>query len=60
MCHDIDKFKCHCGRTQSTVSIQLAKLDSWEILKSRRNGKRIFYSIKDKNVVKVLQSLGVG
>ena len=44
-------------RTQSTVSIQLGKLESWGILESRREGKRIFYKIKDcrvRDVFKVL------
>ena len=47
----------HVKRTQSTVSIQLGKLESWGILKFRREGRWIYYSIKDGRVYKVLGAL---
>ncbi len=43
--------KCVCEivpltkRTQSTVSIQLAKLESLGIVKPRRDGKKVYYRI---------------
>ena len=60
----LDGEKCVCEifprmkRTQSTVSIQLGKLEDAGILKSRRKGKKIFYSISDMRVVDVFKALG--
>ena len=48
----------HAKRTQSTVSIQLGKLKSCGILESRREGKKIFYKIKDYRVCNVFKALG--
>lgn len=59
----LDGEKCvcqifpHVKRTQSTVSIQLGKLKSWGILESRRDGKKIFYKIKDYRVFDILKAL---
>ncbi len=56
----LDGEKCVCEivryvkRTQSTVSIQLAKLESMGILKARREGKKVYYSIADARVKKIL------
>lgn len=56
--------KCVCeifpyvNRTQSTVSIQLGKLEDMGILKSRRSGKNIFYSIKNYKVCDIFKALG--
>ena len=44
-------------RKQSTVSIQLATLEKAGILKSRRDGKKIFYRITDPRVCNVFKSL---
>jgi ArsR family transcriptional regulator len=60
----LDGEKCvceifpHVKRTQSTVSIQLGKLENLGILKSRREGKKIFYSIYDKRVCDVFKAVG--
>jgi ArsR family transcriptional regulator len=60
----LDGEKCVCeifpkvGRTQSTVSIQLGKLEDWKILTSRREGKKIFYRIKDVSICNVFKALG--
>jgi len=56
--------KCVCEifpyvkRTQSTVSIHLGNLEDAGILESRREGKKIFYKIKDKRVCDVFKALG--
>lgn len=56
--------KCVCEifpyvkRTQSTVSIQLSKLKEVGIIKSRREGKKIFYSLKDLRVCDIFKALG--
>jgi len=53
--------KCVCeivrrvNKSQSAVSIQLAKLESLGILESRREGKKIYYKIKNKKVIKILK-----
>ncbi|RME54860.1 ArsR family transcriptional regulator, partial [Candidatus Woesearchaeota archaeon] len=45
--------KCVCEiipfvkRTQSTVSIQLAKLENLGIVESRREGKSVYYSLSN-------------
>ena len=45
----------HTQRKQSTVSIQLGKLESAGILESERKGRRIFYRIKDRRVIDILK-----
>ncbi len=56
--------KCACelpkliGRTQSNTSMQLTKLSYLGVLKSRRDGKMILYSIKDLRVCDVFKALG--
>jgi len=60
----LDGEKCvceifpHVKRTQSTVSIQLGKLEDESILKSRRDGKKIFYSLSDLRVCDIFKALG--
>ena len=49
----------HVKRTQSTVSIQLGRLESWGILESRRRGKWIFYKIKDERVYSLFKALNL-
>jgi len=60
----LDGEKCvckifpHVKRTQSTTSIHLRKLENAGILKSRREGKKIFYSICDLRVCDVFKAVG--
>jgi len=42
-------------RTQSTVSIQLAKLESLGIVKSRREGKSVYYRLTNEKVKEILK-----
>lgn len=57
----LDGELCACeipskiNRTQSNTSMHLAKLIEWNIVKSRREGKMILYSIKDKRVNKAFK-----
>ena len=57
----LDGEKCvceifpHVKRTQSTVSIQLDKLEGMGILLSRREGRKIYYRIADSRVGKMLE-----
>ncbi|MFH0949168.1 MAG: metalloregulator ArsR/SmtB family transcription factor [Candidatus Aenigmatarchaeota archaeon] len=56
----LDGEKCvceifpHVKRTQSTVSIQLSKLEKSGILTSRRDGKKIYYKISNEKVRKMM------
>ena len=59
----LDGELCACripeiiGRTQSNCSMHLAKLTEWGLIKHRRQGKMILYSIKDKRVAKAFKLL---
>ena len=44
-------------RTQPNTSMQLAKLKEMGILKSRREGKKIIYSIQDQRVAGIFKTL---
>lgn len=46
-------------RAQSTVSTHLNDLEKEGILKSRREGRNIYYSIKDKRVYDIFKLLGI-
>lgn len=48
----------HVKRTQSTVSIHLNNLEDAGILESRREGKKIYYKIKNLMVVDIFKALG--
>ena len=56
--------KCACeiqkliGRTQSNTSMHLTKLTDLGILKSRRDGKKIIYSIKNLRICDIFKALG--
>jgi len=59
----LDGEKCVCEifprvkRTQSTVSLQLTKLEKAGIVSSKRDGKKTYYKIKDLRVCKVFKAL---
>ena len=44
-----------CGGTQSAVSHQLRVLKDNRIIKSRRDGQNVLYSIADEHIVKIIQ-----
>jgi len=52
----LDGELCACkipqriGRTQSNTSMQLSHLVKWNLIKSRRDGKMILYTIKDSKI----------
>jgi ArsR family transcriptional regulator len=58
-----DKELCACeipkliNKTQSNTSMQLAKLTKLGVLQSRKDGKKILYSIKNKKVLDILKIL---
>jgi DNA-binding transcriptional ArsR family regulator len=51
------EIPCLISRTQSNTSMHLAKLQDWGLIQSRRDGKKILYSIKDKRVRDILKIL---
>ncbi|MBS3109330.1 winged helix-turn-helix transcriptional regulator [Candidatus Woesearchaeota archaeon] len=57
--------KCACElpeiikKTQSNTSMHLAKLQDWRLISSKREGKKIIYSIKDKRVYGALRIVGI-
>ncbi len=57
----LDGERCVCeifpkvNRTQSTVSIQLATLEKAGLIKSRKEGKSIYYGVINKKVRKILK-----
>ena len=61
----MDKERCVCEifpavkRTQSTVSIHLAKLERSGIVQSERQGHKMFYKITDERVRKVYFALQI-
>ncbi len=40
-------------KTQSNTSMHLSKLAEWDLIKSRRDGKMILYSLKDTRIKKI-------
>ena len=60
----LDGEKCVCeifpkvNRTQSTVSTQLSKLEEAGLIESRREGRKIFYKIKNLAVCGIFKALG--
>ncbi len=42
-------------KTQSNTSMHLAKLLGWGLIQSRRDGKKILYSIKDKRIYDIFR-----
>ncbi len=52
-------FASMTKKDQTTVSRHLKILVEANILKYKKNGRNIIYSIKDKNVKNVLSSLGI-
>jgi ArsR family transcriptional regulator len=59
----LDSELCACEipikikRTQSNCSMHLAKLLEWGLIKHRRVGKMILYSIKDKRMADAFKLL---
>ena len=57
----LDGEKCVCdiipytGRKQSTVSLQLSKLEKLGVLESKRVGKNVYYRIKNPKIKKILK-----
>ena len=44
-------------KSQSNTSMHLLKLKEWNLIKNRREGKKIIYSIKEDKVKKVFEAI---
>ena len=49
------KIPLKIGRTQSNTSMHLTKLQEWGLIQSRREGKKILYSIRNKRIYDILK-----
>lgn len=47
------------GRTQSNTSMHLSKLVEWSLIRYRRDGKMIIYTIKDKRIFEIFNLFGI-
>lgn len=62
----VGKEKCvqrivkEINKSQPTVSGQLKNLDHLGIIQSRRDGRKIFYSLKDNRIEKILKIFNIG
>ena len=60
----LDGEVCACdvskkiNKKQANTSMQLSKLLEWKLVKSKRNGKRIVYSINDPRIKKMFKLIG--
>lgn len=56
----LEEEKCVCEivphgkKAQPTVSLQLRKLEDLNLIKSRKEGKKVFYSIKENKLKEVI------
>ena len=48
----------HVKKTQSTVSIHLGKMEQLGLIRSRRDGKRIYYQIKEEMICNIFKVTG--
>lgn len=63
LCHlsqaelNVSQIENHTHIQQPTLSQQLMMLRKSDVVSTRRDGKQIFYSIKDQNLVVILNTL---
>jgi ArsR family transcriptional regulator len=57
----LKKESCACEipkiikRTQSNTSMHLSKLQDLNLIKSRKDGKMVLYSVVDKDLMKIME-----
>ena len=54
---NVQSIESHTNIQQPTLSQQLTVLRNAEIVKTRREGKQIYYQIKDNDILKIMQTL---
>lgn len=55
--HSVSELEALLGIHQPTLSQQLGVLRSEGVVSTRRDGKRIYYSVSDPNILAVLSTL---
>ncbi len=55
--HTVGELEELTGLSQSAISQHMARLRDDEIVQTRRDAQRIFYSLKNGNVQKILETL---
>lgn len=53
--HAVGEIASHLKMEQSTISHQLKVLKTNKLVKTRRDGKQIYYSLDDEHVKKVIE-----
>lgn len=53
----VSELEDYCGASQSSVSQYLGKMKAEGLLKSRRDGKQIFYEIDSKDLLKMMKAM---
>lgn len=56
---NVTDMQCGLDLPQSTVSTHLSILRDMDIVETVRKGTEIYYQLKDENVVKMLNDIGV-
>ncbi|WP_035618703.1 ArsR/SmtB family transcription factor [Lacticigenium naphthae] len=55
--HNVGEIATSLNMEQSAISHQLNTLKKYKLVKSRRNGKSIFYSLDDEHVFSILEQV---
>lgn len=55
----VSELQICSGSSQSFVSQQLAKLKAMGVVKDRKTGKEVYYSLVDKEVCNIIKSLNL-
>ena len=53
----VSQIEAYCGASQSSVSQYLGKMKVEGLLKSRRKGQKIYYTIESAELLKLIKSL---
>lgn len=53
----VGELEAYLGTTQSNISQHLAKLRDKDILVTRKEGNQVFYRLKDRKVLNLINSL---
>jgi DNA-binding transcriptional ArsR family regulator len=46
-----------CGLAQSAVSQHLAKLKKWDLVETRKEGRYVYYRLKNKQIISICKNL---
>lgn len=53
----VAELERYCGASQSSVSQYLGKMRAEKLLRTRREGKQIFYSIESQELLKMMKAM---